>query len=331
MATLLNTTINDTGFLQLPTGTTGQRPSSPVDGMVRFNTTLDIVEYYNASYTSWLPISLSPPVATGGTVDNSSVPGYRIHAFTSTGNSTFTVTKGGPIEYLVVAGGGAGGGGDVGGGGGGGGVVYRKAIINTGSYTVTVGSGGTGIATSSNWGNNGNDSSFYDTIAIGGGGGAGWGTQSPGRGGGSGGGGTNAGDHSFGIPGQGHSGTRGVASPNYPQGGGGGAGGVAEIDIGHYKGGDGGPGVFYGNYFSTAYGQNGFFGGGGGGAVESNQNPNTPTGRGGIGGGGRGGRQTNNLDTGAGQANTGGGGGGDDPGAGGTGGSGVVLIRYQIS
>jgi hypothetical protein len=50
MANLLNITINDTGFIGLPTGTTEQRPSSPVTGYLRFNTTLGIIEYYNGSY-----------------------------------------------------------------------------------------------------------------------------------------------------------------------------------------------------------------------------------------------------------------------------------------
>ena len=49
MATLKNTTINDTGFLNLPSGTTAQRPVSPVAGMVRFNTTTGYAEIYNGS------------------------------------------------------------------------------------------------------------------------------------------------------------------------------------------------------------------------------------------------------------------------------------------
>lgn len=46
MATLKNTTINDTGFLTLPSGTTAQRPNSPISGMVRFNTTMGVTEAY---------------------------------------------------------------------------------------------------------------------------------------------------------------------------------------------------------------------------------------------------------------------------------------------
>ncbi len=51
MATLKNTTINDTGFLLLPTGTTAQRPGSPANGMIRYNTTsLSAEYYYSADY-----------------------------------------------------------------------------------------------------------------------------------------------------------------------------------------------------------------------------------------------------------------------------------------
>jgi hypothetical protein len=44
MANLKNTTINDTGFLGLPSGTTAQRPSSPSSGMMRYNTSTNQVE-----------------------------------------------------------------------------------------------------------------------------------------------------------------------------------------------------------------------------------------------------------------------------------------------
>lgn len=40
MAILKNTTINDTGFLTLPNGTTAQRPASPQQGSIRYNTQL---------------------------------------------------------------------------------------------------------------------------------------------------------------------------------------------------------------------------------------------------------------------------------------------------
>ena len=51
MATLKNTTINDTGFFGLPVGTTAQRPVSPANGYMRLNTTTSYIEvYYNGSW-----------------------------------------------------------------------------------------------------------------------------------------------------------------------------------------------------------------------------------------------------------------------------------------
>ena len=45
-----------TGVFQLPTGTTAQRPTNPIGGMIRLNTTLGYVEYYNSNTSSWLAL-----------------------------------------------------------------------------------------------------------------------------------------------------------------------------------------------------------------------------------------------------------------------------------
>lgn len=60
MATLKNTTVNDTAFLNLPSGTVAQRPNSPAQGMARFNNQINEVEVYNG--TAWY--SMSNPVQT---------------------------------------------------------------------------------------------------------------------------------------------------------------------------------------------------------------------------------------------------------------------------
>ena len=49
MATLKNTKINDTGFLQIPKGTEVQRPSNPRAGAIRFNTDTNELEIYDGS------------------------------------------------------------------------------------------------------------------------------------------------------------------------------------------------------------------------------------------------------------------------------------------
>jgi hypothetical protein len=60
MATLKNTTINDTGFLLPASGTTAQRPVSPTAGMLRYNTNISNMEYYNG--TEWINLNTTVPV-----------------------------------------------------------------------------------------------------------------------------------------------------------------------------------------------------------------------------------------------------------------------------
>ena len=48
-----------TDYLKIPTGTTAQRPSSPANGYIRFNTTINDVEAYNG--TEWTRMGVAPP------------------------------------------------------------------------------------------------------------------------------------------------------------------------------------------------------------------------------------------------------------------------------
>jgi hypothetical protein len=57
--------LGTTTALELPDGTTGQRPGSPVNGMIRYNTTLNQFEGYKAS--AWGAIGGG---ATGGSSDD---------------------------------------------------------------------------------------------------------------------------------------------------------------------------------------------------------------------------------------------------------------------
>ena len=97
-----DTVINDTGFLNLPTGTTAQRPS-PLTGMIRYNTDLGYVELYDG--TKW------------------SSALKNVVFFRAPGTTSWTVPQGVSTVEVLVVGGGGGGGADNGGGGGGGGVV----------------------------------------------------------------------------------------------------------------------------------------------------------------------------------------------------------------
>lgn len=63
MATLKNTSINDTGYVKVPTGTKAQRPESPSTGYLRFNTDIDEFEFYNG--TEWLLVGYEGIITDG--------------------------------------------------------------------------------------------------------------------------------------------------------------------------------------------------------------------------------------------------------------------------
>jgi hypothetical protein len=172
--------------MNMPVGTTAQRPVSPTTGASRYNTTLAQYEVYNG--TTWV-----------------------------TGFQNITAS------YLVVGGGG-GGGGSYGGGGGAGGYIAGTTPLATNvPYVITIGAGGAGAPYSftNQPGYSGNSSvilsSTLSVTSLGGGTAA----TSGGSGGGGGGGGTSGG---YGTYGQGNAGGTGAAGANFGGGGGGGAG-----------------------------------------------------------------------------------------------------------
>jgi hypothetical protein len=227
MATLKNTTFNDTGFITLPAGTTAQRPASPVQGMSRYNTTLGYIEWYDAGGAIWRPIYQAPTISA---------------------------------EYLVVGGGGAGGA-DVGGGGGGGQVVYGTSSISPGtSISISVGAGGT-KGGQYQYGFKGSNSTITlggtTYTAVGGTGGAG---RSNG-GAYAGGTGYNGGGGSYDFIATPYSGgNSGAGSGGSTQGGGGGGSGAAASGV------NGGNGLQYIAVASDSGANSGYYGGGGGGA-----------------------------------------------------------------
>jgi hypothetical protein len=273
-------------------------------------------------------------IVTGGTQSLSE--GYVYHTFTSNGTLLIENAPLVDAEYLVVGGGG-GSFGTFGGGGGAGG--YRQAIstLDSGSYTIVVGAGGT----TGNQGTDGNSSSIsinsVNILSSLGGGRGGpsiqWNESQNGNQGGSGGGGpsqynaTNL-TGGQGTSGQGQQGGNGATfsfSPTsaYTAGGGGGAsqaGGNANPGGVGGKGGNG----------SVWLDGNTYAGGGGGGIYIETASVETAQSQGGSGGGGTGVRA--HINSGiwnspgsAGQQNTGGGAGGGQF----SGGSGVVILRYQ--
>jgi hypothetical protein len=225
------------------------------------------------------------------------------------------VSRGGEVEYLIVAGGGAGGsaGSSIGAAGGGaGGLLTGTTTVTSQAYTITVGSGGSSVSGGDVVGNKGNNSSAFGFTAIGGGGGAGNGAQNfTIMAGGSGGGGRESdGAAGSGTAGQGNDGAAGSEAGNYA-GGGGGAGTAGS----QWR-----PGIGLNvniTGISTFYA--------GGGAANEPGSIITP---GGLGGGGASGGNGNGQ---TGVQNTGGGGGGSKSNINsGAGGSGIVVIRYPL-
>lgn len=346
MATLKNLTINDTGFLRLPSGATGDRPVSPVAGMIRYNTTISANEFYNG--TAWVPI-VEPTVGSTSTGGSSitTTGGYRIHTFTS-GTSTFTPTRDGIVDVLVIGGGGSGSG--LGGGGGAGGYIYVQGVpvIGGTAYPTVVGAGAAAIGvTHGPNGNEGNPSVFgggtpVAITALKGGAGVGYSNQVPSNpalfAGGSGGGGPGHGGLSqtflpagVGTVGQGHPGGYGSHYNGTPEGthyGGGGGGGAGTQ--GYNRGGRYGQARGGEGQASSISGSVVWRGGGGAGGAHTVSVPHGAASLGGKGGGGPSG--TGNGASQSGVTNTGSGGGAanhPDSATGGTGGPGVVIVRYR--
>ncbi len=221
------------------------------------------------------------------------------------------------LDYLVVGGGG--GGGFEGGGGGGGGQVNIGSVsLASGTFAVTIGSGGAGATTVGSQASNGGTTTLSlptPIVSIGGGGGGS--KNANGVSGANGGGGGHP------IYSGGASAGGGFAGGNANNEGGGGGAGAGGVGV-SAPGAGGGIGVS-----SSISGSATFYGGGGGGG--SWQTTSTSNGVGGTGGGGRGGITNTTLAQ-SGAANTGGGGGGSGNSSATpvakNGGSGIVIVKY---
>jgi len=277
--------------------------------------------------------------ATGGDqvyIDN----GYKVHLFLSSNN--FSISRAGfsnfaNINYLAVGGGGGAAGTYQSGGAGAGGALLSNVLFNnTGTYTITVGSGAAGGAIST-YGANGSNTTIsgpgLTTITAYGGGGTTVDTPVASYPGGSGGGAPVAAPAGYGTgtPGQGYPGGSAVAggAPAYNTraGAGGGAGGAGQP--GATQTNQGGIGITS----SITGTSTGYAGGGGGGAYGIYGYPggDAYTGYGGGGGGGY--APSTRVNGQSGNVNTGGGGGGTErsgTGVGGSGGSGIVVLKYPF-
>ena len=309
------------------------------------------------STRSWLK-------ASGGTITADS--NYVYHTFTS--NGTFSANFYGRISALLVGGGGSGARApsfsSAGGGGGGGGVIQiTERYVDHEDFDIVVGNGGRGSINE-----NGSDTTAFGAVAAGGG--RGRADSGNGFNGGCGGGVSSSNQLLTGGIGSGNltGDSNNVATGYYGNGGnittvtnnpirgsgGGGAGGnapdintssIGVNDTGATGSGAGGMGVSSSIPMTTL-----FWGGGGGGAVRPQSGVVAPRGGyGGKGGGGggagdpfggpgggssltTGGNGGSYYDGGNGAPNTGGGGGGClQFGTPGSGGSGIVIVRYEIA
>lgn len=221
---------NLTGGLGIPVGTTAQRPINPANGYIRINSsTLYVEAYYNNTWYNLQYIGVI--TATGGTVTTSG--NYKIHTFNSSSNFIVSDAPAGAIlEVLLIGGGGAGGTG-YGGGGGGGGYYYNSTMpVAIGTYSITIGAGGTNVAGSLKVGTSGGNTIFNSQTAAGGGGGGEYNASAVakagdgGCGGGAGGVGTSVGNTGSGSQG-GNGGVGAGTSISNAVGGGGGGSGAA--------------------------------------------------------------------------------------------------------
>ena len=300
-------------------------------------------------------------VASGGTV--TTCGNCKIHTFTGPG--TFTVNGVGStaadnvVSYVVIAGGGAGGtdaGATSGGGGGAGGFREFKSpvtpytasplegstpiTVTATGYPITVGGGAAAVPVSSPVSNSDGSPSIFSTITSTGGGGGASNTPvlaNPNRVGGP--GGSGGGASAYNLPGKGTGntppvspaqGTDGGTADNGPAYGSGGGGGATAAGANGttLAGGNGGAGA------TTSITGSPVARAGGGGGAAWQDGPPTSAGAGGTGGGGAGGATGGNIGFPA-TINTGSGGGGASgtpgPGlVGGSGGSGIVIIRYKF-
>lgn len=118
-----NPTLSGTEGVTLPAGTTAERPSSPDTGVFRFNTTTDVMEYYDG--TAWQALGNAPGVTsispttvldantdivitgtnfkTGATVQFVGNDGTLYNSPSVTVNSTTTITAQTPGTALTVA------------------------------------------------------------------------------------------------------------------------------------------------------------------------------------------------------------------------------------
>lgn len=318
----------------LPTGlslnsSTGAITGTAVDAEATYTFTVRASTTYRTSDREFSITQVLQVVASGGS--ESTVNGYKYHTFTSSG--TLNVTSGGKITVMMVGGGGGGGSTAAGGGGGAGAYVYKtNHSITPQNYSIVIGDGGAGAAATDpgspygsdgvvRFASNGGNTTAFGLTALGGGSG---GSNNAGSAGGCGGGSATASAGGTSTASTISDGV-GFAGSSGGSGGGGGIGAAA-------SGITGGAGLTISGATSISLG-------GGGQGANSAAGPGTNS-YGGGNGGTNGGWRREGLVVGSNGTSgkgAGGGGGASAGGAyyfylapGGTGGSGIVIVKYSV-
>lgn len=292
--------------------------------------------------------------ATGNTTPASGLQpgnGWAYHTFISPG--TFTVSRQGIAQIMVIGGGGGGSGHAASGGGGAGGLIYNRRItLPTGTYNVTVGNGG-GVGPNHSISYSGEASSFShpsNGINLTGNGGGRAGAYSAGTPGGSGGGASGypaplawgdatlgsspADGFRMGNPGGNRKSDFSPQTAYHAGGGGGGAGSRGQDAPSNTLGGRAGDGIYLTQFTGGSIGipaiapLGGGFAGGGGAGAWSGENGGPGAGEGGA--SGKISFDNNPAASGTDYTGGGGGGGNGSSSAGGGGGKGLVVIRYPV-
>lgn len=178
MATVITGTsvsIGGDGAFKMPSGTTAQRPTSPSVGDLRFNTTLNLVEYYDG--TNWLELQFKGNILSidGTPVEITTTP-YIISSY---GLYQMEVLKPftGDVRIELWGGGGGGGAANTPSRGGAGGYARGQFTPSVGdTFSAIVGRGGL-IGSASYPSAYPDGGGGYGTFAGGGGGSSRFGTQ----------------------------------------------------------------------------------------------------------------------------------------------------------